>query len=153
MVRRDRSLPSPLLKFSRFLPVLFLTVAGAWADGLAKLKIGSHELIVELAISDQEQETGLMDRTTLGSDRGMLFVFDRPRHASFWMHNTAIPLDLAYLDEKGEILEILPLIPFEEKSVNSKSDKVAYALEVNRDWFSSRGLKAGQKVQGIPSKQ
>jgi hypothetical protein len=141
------------LKFSRFLPVLFLTVAGAWADGLAKLKIGSHELIVELAISDQEQETGLMDRTTLGSDRGMLFVFDHPRHASFWMHNTSIPLDLAYLDEKGEILEILPLIPFEEKSVNSKSDNVAYALEVNRDWFSSRGLKAGQKVQGIPSKQ
>ena len=141
------------MKFSSFLPVLFLTVAGAWADGLAKLKIGSHELIVELAISDQEQETGLMNRTTLGSDRGMLFVFDHPRHASFWMHNTAIPLDLAYLDEKGEILEILPLVPFEEKSVNSKSDKVAYALEVNRDWFSSRGLKAGQKVQGIPSKQ
>ena len=141
------------MKFSSFLPVLFLTVAGAWADGLAKLKIGSHELIVELAISDQEQETGLMNRTTLGSDRGMLFVFDHPRHASFWMHNTSIPLDLAYLDEKGEILEILPLLPFEEKSVNSKSDKVAYALEVNRDWFSSRGLKAGQKVQGIPSKQ
>ena len=141
------------MKFSSFLPVLFLTVAGAWADGLAKLKIGSHELIVELAISDHEQETGLMNRTTLESDRGMLFVFDHPRHASFWMHNTSIPLDLAYLDEKGEILEILPLVPFEEKSVNSKSDKVAYALEVNRDWFSSRDLKAGQKVQGIPSKQ
>jgi len=141
------------LKALRFLPVLLLTLAGVWADGLAKLKIGVHELIVELAITDQEQETGLMNRTSLGSDQGMLFVFAHPQHASFWMHNTSIPLDLAYLDEKGEILEILPLVPFEEKSVNSKSDKVAYALETNRDWFSSRGLKPGQKVQGIPPRQ
>jgi len=152
MVGRDRPLPSPLLKILRLLPVLFLTLAYGWAEGLAKLKIGSHELIVELAISDQEQETGLMNRTSLGSDRGMLFVFDHPRHASFWMHNTSIPLDLAFLDEQGEILEILPLVPFEEKSVNSKSDKVAYALEVNRDWFSSRSLKAGTKVLGLPTK-
>jgi len=115
--------------------------------------IGSHELIVELAVSDHEQETGLMNRASLGSDQGMLFVFDQPKEASFWMHNTSIPLDLAYLDEKGEILEILPLVPFEERPVNSKSSKVAYALEVNRDWFSSRGLKAGAKVQGLPSKQ
>ncbi len=140
------------MKVLRLLPVLFLTLAGAWADGLAKLKIGNHELIVELAISDQEQETGLMNRTSLDSDRGMLFVFDHPQHASFWMHNTSIPLDLAYLNEKGEILEILPLVPFEEKPVNSKSTMVAYALEVNRDWFSSRGLKAGTKVQGLPTK-
>jgi len=108
--------------------------------------------MVELAVSDQEQETGLMNRTSLGSDQGMLFIFDRPKEASFWMHNTSIPLDLAYLDEKGEILEILPLVPFEEKPVNSKSTMVAYALEVNRDWFSSRGLKAGTKVQGLPTK-
>jgi len=140
------------LKPSRILLALILTLSGAWAEGLAKLKIGSHELMVELAVSDQEQETGLMNRTSLGSDQGMLFIFDRPKEASFWMHNTSIPLDLAYLDEKGEILEILPLVPFEEKPVNSKSTMVAYALEVNRDWFSSRGLKAGTKVQGLPTK-
>jgi len=139
------------LKVIRLLPVLFLPLACVWADGLAKLKIGSHELIVELAITDQEQMTGLMNRGSLGTDQGMLFVFDHPKEASFWMHNTSIPLDLAYLDEKGEILEILPLIPFEEKPVNSKSNKVAYALEVNRDWFSSRGLKTGTKVQGLPT--
>jgi uncharacterized membrane protein (UPF0127 family) len=48
------------------------------------------------------------------------------------------------------ILEILPLVPFEEKRVASKSDQVAYALEVSRDWFASRGLKPGIKVQGLP---
>ncbi|NCW26852.1 MAG: DUF192 domain-containing protein [Verrucomicrobia bacterium] len=140
------------MKFLHLLFALFLPLAGVWADGLSKLKIGSHELIVELAVSDHEQETGLMNRTSLGSDQGMLFIFDQPREASFWMHNTSIPLDLAYLDEQGEILEILPLIPFEEKPVKSKSARVAYALEVNRDWFSSRGLKAGTKVQGLPAK-
>lgn len=140
------------MKFLRLAPVLILTLTSAWADGLAKLRIESHELTVELAISDQEQGTGLMNRTSLGSDQGMLFIFDHPQQASFWMHNTSIPLDLAYLDEEGVILEILPLVPFEEKPVNSKSNKIAYALEVNRDWFSSRGLKSGQRVLGIPSK-
>lgn len=63
------------------------------------------------------------------------------------MHNTSIPLDLAFLDADGVILEILPLVPFEEARVVSKSDQVAFALEVNRDWFSSRGLKPGLKVK------
>lgn len=136
----------------RLLPILFLSLAGAWAGGLAKLTIGTHELVVELAVSDQEQETGLMNRASLGAEQGMLFIFDEPKEASFWMHNTSIPLDLAYLDDKGEILEILPLVPFEEKAVKSKSNKVAYALETNRDWFASRGLKPGMKVQGLPEK-
>jgi len=153
MVRRDRSLLASLLKFIHLFPaLLFLALAQGWADGLAKLKIGKYELIAEVAVTNQEQATGLMNRPSLGPDQGMLFIFDHPKEASFWMRNTSIPLDLAYLDEKGEILEILPLVPFEEKPVNSKSNKVAYALEVNRDWFSSRSLKAGQKIEGLPVK-
>lgn len=140
------------MKLSHVLLALILTLSGSWAEGLAKLKIGSHDLMVELAVSDQEQMNGLMNRDSLGADQGMLFIFNVPREASFWMHNTSIPLDLAYLDEKGEILEILPLVPFEEKAVKSKSNKVAFALETNRDWFASRGLKPGTKVQGLPTK-
>ena len=140
------------MKLSHVLLALILTLSRSWAEGLAKLKIGSHDLMVELAVSDQEQMNGLMNRDSLGADQGMLFIFDVPREASFWMHNTSIPLDLAYLDEKGEILEILPLVPFEEKAVKSKSNKVAFALETNRDWFASRGLKPGTKVQGLPTK-
>ena len=94
--------------------------------------------------------TGLMNRETLDPDRGMLFVFPAPKQASFWMHNTSIPLDLAFLDADGVILEIIPLVPFEEKRVQSQSSKVSYALEVARDWFASRGLKAGLKVKGLP---
>ena len=93
---------------------------------------------------------GLMNREFLPADRGMVFVFEEPKKAFFWMKNTSIPLDVAFLDSEGVILEILPLVPFEESRVASKSDQVAYAIETNRDWFGSRGLKPGVKVQGLP---
>jgi uncharacterized membrane protein (UPF0127 family) len=97
-----------------------------------------------------EQMTGLMNRKALDPDHGMLFIFPQPKQAYFWMHNTSIPLDVAFLGSDGTILEIIPLVPFEEKRVVSKSSRVAYALEVSRDWFASRGLKPGIKVQGLP---
>jgi uncharacterized membrane protein (UPF0127 family) len=130
--------------------ILALALTGLQAGGEAKLHIGDHTLTAELAISPSEQMTGLMNRESLESNHGMLFVFPEPKQASFWMHNTSIPLDLAFLDEDGVILEIIPLVPFEEKPVLSKSSKVSYALEVSRDWFASRNLKAGLKVSGIP---
>jgi uncharacterized membrane protein (UPF0127 family) len=91
-----------------------------------------------------------MNRESLESNHGMLFIFPFPKQATFWMHNTSIPLDLAFISSEEVILEILPLVPFEEKRVASKSDQVAYALEVSRDWFASRGLKPGLKVSGLP---
>jgi uncharacterized membrane protein (UPF0127 family) len=139
------------LNFARLLGfTCWLTLAGAWAGGEAKLEIGDQRLTVEIALRPEEQMTGLMNRDALDSNRGMLFVFPAPKHASFWMHNTSIPLDLAFLDADGVILEIIPLVPFDEKRVQSQSSKVSYALEVARDWFSSRGLKAGLKVKGLP---
>ena len=127
-----------------------LALAPLQAGGLATLKIGEHSLVAEVAIDPAEQMNGLMNRESLKLNHGMLFIFPQPKKASFWMHNTSIPLDLAFLDADGVILEILPLVPFEEARVVSKSDQVAYALEVNRDWFGSRGLKPGLKVKGLP---
>ncbi len=126
-----------------------------WTDGCsandeARLKIGDHKLTVEVADSPGEQVMGLMNRDSLPADRGMVFVFEEPKKAFFWMKNTSIPLDVAFLDADGVILEIQPLIPYEETRVVSQSDKVAFAIETNRDWFSSRGLKPGLKVQGLP---
>jgi hypothetical protein len=139
------------LNFARlFSFTCWLTLAGAWAGGEAKLEIGDQRLTVEIALRPEEQMTGLMNRDSLGSNQGMLFVFPAPKQAFFWMHNTSIPLDLAFLDANGVILEIIPLVPFDEKRVQSQSSNVSYALEVARDWFASRGLKAGLKVKGLP---
>ena len=129
---------------------LWLWAVGCYAGGEARLKIGEHKLLVEVAETPGEQALGLMNREFLPPDRGMIFVFEEPKQAFFWMKNTSIPLDVAFLDSEGVILEILPLVPFEETRVASKSDKVAYAIETNRDWFASRGLKPGVKVQGLP---
>ena len=123
---------------------------GCSAGGEAKLKIGDHKLTVEVADSPGEQAVGLMNREFLPAHRGMIFLFDEPKRASFWMKDTSIPLDIAFLDASGVILEIHPLVPFEETPVVSRSDQVAYAIETNRDWFATRGLKPGMKVQGLP---
>ena len=139
-----------MILFRTFLLILSFACGELWAGGEAKLKIGDHSLTVELAESPNEQMTGLMNRESLESNHGMLFIFPNPKKASFWMHNTSIPLDLAFLNTDGVILEIHSLVPFEETPVVSKSDQVAYALEVNRDWFASRGLKPGIKVKGLP---
>lgn len=151
MGRGSGSLPAPLLKK---IPLLALSLAfwvtGCSAGGETRLKIGDHTLMVEVAYTPGEQALGLMNRDSLPTDRGMIFIFEEPKKASFWMRNTSIPLDLAFLNSEGVILEIHPLVPFEETPVESKSDKVAYAIEANRDWFASRGLNPGVKVQGLP---
>ena len=137
-------------KAGLFILALVLGPLGCSAGGEARLKIGEHKLVVEVADTPSEQVVGLMNREFLPPDRGMIFVFEEPKQAFFWMKNTSLPLDVAFLDSEGVILEILPLVPFEETRVASKSDKVAYAIETNRDWFVSRGLKPGVKVQGLP---
>lgn len=138
------------MNFFQLLALLGLSCSPLAAEGRAQLTIGAHALVVEVASEPQEQVTGLMNRASLEPNRGMLFIFPQPKKASFWMHDTSIPLDLAFLNRDGVILEILPLVPFQETRVISQSDQVAYALEVNRDWFASRGLKPGKKVQGLP---
>ncbi len=82
----------------------------------------------------------------------MIFMFEQPKKASFWMKNTKIPLSIAFIDSAGNILEIKSMNPLDETVIPSKSDQVAYALEVNQGWFSRHGISSGVKIQGIPRK-
>jgi uncharacterized protein len=103
---------------------------------------------VEVADDLAEQAKGLMDRTTLGENRGMLFVYPDERELSFWMKNTLIPLSIAFIDSEGRIIDIQDMKPLDDEPPNYVSAKPAqYALEVNQSFFEEWGVKVGDRVE------
>ncbi len=115
-------------------------VASAGSATSFPLRVGAQMVQVEIALTPEEQSRGLMFRRSLEENSGMLFVFPRSKRMSFWMRNTAIPLDIGFFDADGILREIHELEPFEERPVVSKSDELQYALEVNRGWFAAHGV-------------
>ena len=78
----------------------------------------------------------------------MLFIFpDEARHC-MWMRNTLIPLSVAFIDRRGAIVNVQEMKPRTEES-HCSARAVPYALEMNRNWFASKGLKPGARVGGI----
>jgi uncharacterized membrane protein (UPF0127 family) len=104
-----------------------------------------REISVELANDPQSRALGLMYRREMCEDCGMLFKFDSVRIASIWMKNTYIPLDLAYINAFGKIVDIKQLKPHDLTSVPS-SVPVLYALDMNKGWFEKNDLSVGDKV-------
>lgn len=110
------------------------------------ISIDGHELQLQLALSPSEQKKGLMYRESLAKDHGMLFLFDNPDQASFWMRNTRIPLDIAYFDASGRLKEVHPLYPFDETSVMSSGREILIAIETNQEWFAQKSIRAGALI-------
>jgi uncharacterized protein len=113
----------------------------------AKLWLGSEEMIAEIAKNDISIETGMMFRTNLAENEGMLFVFPRPHQASFWMKNTSLPLSAAYIDSDGTILEIHKLEPQSTNSVQAASSRVQFVLETPQGWFERHHVAVGGVVR------
>lgn len=107
------------------------------------IKAGAATIHAEVARTTSEKARGLMNRTQLPDNSGMLFILDGKSPATFWMKNTPLPLSIAFIDARGVILEITDLRPFDERTVRSASDTVAFALEMNQNWFSLNRVKAG----------
>lgn len=110
------------------------------------IKIGDQVVKMQIAALPAEQERGLMFRSALGRDEGMLFVFTQAQPMAFWMRNTIVPLDIGYLDTEGVLREIYPLHPRDERSVPSHARDLQFALEVNQGWFKEHGVKPGAKL-------
>ena len=111
----------------------------------AGLHVAGHALLAEVADEPSERQMGLMARTTLPSDAGMLFVYPDSRERGFWMKNTLLPLSIAYLDEEGAIVHIADMRPLCEELVPSHLP-ARYALEANRGWFAAHGVRIGDRV-------
>jgi uncharacterized protein len=111
---------------------------------------GGKEVRVRVEIADDsaERARGLMYRTALGENRGMLFVYDSEMRLSFWMKNTLIPLSIAFMDAKGRIVDIQDMKPLDDDPPSYVSAEPAqYALEVNRGFFEERGVKVGDRAE------
>jgi uncharacterized membrane protein (UPF0127 family) len=128
--------------------------ADAWlavqnGDGKIALSIGDTAIRVEYADTPEKRQLGLMFRRELCDNCGMLFKFDSVRTGSIWMKNTFIPLDLAYIDEAGRIIDIKSLQPHDLTPVKSSST-VLYALEMNQGWFAKQDIRTGDTVSLLP---
>lgn len=110
------------------------------------LWIGSRELTTEVAMSQKEIRTGMMFRTNIAENEGMLFVLGVPQKTGFWMKNTRVPLSVAYIDPVGVILEIHDLQPFDTNSVIAESSNIQYALETAQGWFTRNGVGVGTAI-------
>lgn len=107
------------------------------------IKLGGRTVQMQIAALPAEQEKGLMFRKTMGEDEGMLFVFTAPQPQAFWMRNTTLPLDIGYFDATGELKEIYPMYPLDEKTVPSHSRGIQFCLEMNQGWYERSGVKPG----------
>jgi uncharacterized membrane protein (UPF0127 family) len=108
-----------------------------------------HNFTVEVARSEQEQQTGLMNRSSLAPDRGMIFPHEPPRMASFWMKNTLIPLDIIFVRTDGTIVNIAEnTVPLSLDPVPSL-EPVGAVLELAGGRTAELGIRAGDKVEWV----
>ena len=114
------------------------------------LTINGNKLTVEVARTPEQQMTGLMYRFSLKPDHGMVFVFDRSEQRAFWMKNTYIPLSIAFVAPDGRIVNIEDMAPRDESS-HLSAGPAMYAIEMRKGWFAERGIRAGDRVSGLPS--
>jgi len=128
---------------------LVAVTTSAQADQPLLLRLGEHELQAEYAVTADQRQRGLMERTELATDSGMLFRFDEVRRHCLWMKDTPLPLSAAFLDEDGVIVDVIDLEPLSIE-IRCSQAPARYALEVNQGWFEAQGIRAGDQVTGLP---
>ena len=114
-----------------------------------KLQAGAHVFEVEVARTPQQHMRGLMERTHLDDNAGMLFIFPKKDRHCFWMKNTLIPLSIAFLADDGAIVNIEDMKP-QSLDSHCSARPVRFALEMNQGWFAKRAIKPGTKITGEP---
>ncbi len=135
----------------RQLAILLILLVSAPASAempVIQLKIADHTLSTEVAHTQTSRTQGLMYRQSMSENKGMLFVFPETGYHSMWMVNTNIPLSVAFVDEKGMILNIANMVPH-TRMAHGAAGMAKYAIEANLGWFWERGIKAGKYVSGL----
>jgi uncharacterized membrane protein (UPF0127 family) len=114
-----------------------------------RLNAGIHNINAELASTPQQREIGLMFRTAMPANDGMLFAFEQPAQQCFWMRNTLIPLSVAFIGDDGSVVNIDDMKP-QTLDSHCSAKPVRFVLEMNEGWFAKRGIKVGSRLRGGP---
>lgn len=112
-----------------------------------QLSAGMHLISAQVAATPRQREIGLMYRSAMPANEGMIFVFENPSALCFWMKNTLIPLTAAFIAEDGTIINLEDMKPMTTNSHCAKKP-ARFVLEMNQGWFAKRGVREGQKING-----
>lgn len=104
----------------------------------------------EIVRSHDELRKGMTGHPELKDGAGMVFVLPYAGHHCFWMKDTAAPLSIAFMDARGQVLNVADMEPYSERK-HCAAGQAQYALEVNRGYLSRAGIHAGMVVGGLPS--
>ncbi len=131
-----------------FFILFLLWIPIAHSQSLLRIPLYIHEkeIRVEVAKTPEERSHGLMGRKHLGKDEGMLFIFEAEDCHGFWMKDTLLPLSIAFIGKDGRIVWMTEMKPLTLDS-HVPPRPVLYALEMNKGWFSSHGVKVGDIVR------
>ncbi len=134
-----------------FVFIVFLVmIASCKSENAVFIDNGNGKIKVEVEIADspEERAAGLMFRESLGENSGMLFIFDDEKTRSFWMKNTLIPLDMVFISEDLEIIDIKYAVPCREDQCISYVSKepAEYVLEVNGNFTVRNSIAIGNMV-------
>ena len=110
------------------------------------LSAGVHVIQAQVASTPEQRAIGLMFRTEMPTNEGMLFVFEQPEGQCFWMKNTLIPLTAAFIADDGTIVNVADMQP-QTLDSHCSAAPVRYVLEMNQGWFAKRGIKAGARLK------
>ena len=109
---------------------------------------GNDTVRAEVANTPATRSQGLMNRDAVPDGTGMLFVFDNEAIRSFWMQNTYVALDVAFIDANFRIVDIQQMEP-QTSDVHDGARPAMFALEVRQGWFAEKGVEVGDRCQLI----
>ncbi len=113
---------------------------------MTQIRIGGVTVTAEIADNADLRARGLMNRDSLAQNHGMLFVYGTAEVRSFWMRNTRIPLDIAFIDAGGTIINIEQMEPQSDGNTFSQGPMM-YALEMDEGWFEANGIGPGDRLE------
>ena len=111
------------------------------------ISAGMYQIDAQIALTPQQQQTGLMYRKEMPQAEGMLFVFEQASTQCFWMKNTLLPLTAAFVADDGRIVNLVDMQPLSLDS-HCSEEPVRFVLEMNQGWFAKKNIKKGARLSG-----